>query len=391
MAPTGQLMVIELAKAKPTTDPFVAATPDEMIASLKGAGFAKYKFEQGTFYLYAYDCSEGFYMHARSILESMLPGIVASLKSWGLKVERPETLMAVVIMPSRAAFDALKPMPPEVAAYYNLMTNHIVMYEDQELWDAAPEYAAKQGAYTISHEGVHQLLANIGVQSRLSNWSPWICEGLPEYYSPLKVHSRLIRKGNAELPSRTLKWTKAGMVNDLRMWSLLKMSSSSGNVLKSLVEADEIDADGYALAWGLVHYLATKKPEKFQAFMADLSQYQPLDAATRPLQGRPDVLFTKHFGSDFAALEREIQDYLTSKPMQTEYVDPFENQTHYVVRSVQKIGRAFQVQLVITTSPAAAKNWRDEQEAANNKATYSTKICKTRAEAEWQVKKLQSK
>jgi hypothetical protein len=391
MTPTGELKVIELAKAKPTNDPFVAATPDEMTNSLKAAGFSKYKFAQGQFYLYAYDCSEGFYMHARSILESMLPGIVASLKSWGLKVEKPETLMAVIIMPSRAAFDALKPMPPEVAAYYNIMTNHIVMYEDQELWEAAPEFAAKQGAYTISHEGVHQLLANIGVQSRLSNWSPWICEGLPEYYSPLKVHSRLIRQGNAELPTRTLKWTKAGMVNDLRMWSLLKMNAGSGEVLKKLVEADEIDADGYALAWGLVHYLATKKPEQFTAFMADLSKYEPLDAATRPLQGRADALFNKHFGTDYAGLEREIQAYLTSKPMQAEYIDPIENQTHYVVRSVQKIGRSFQVQLVITTSPAAAKEWKEEQESANNKATYSTKVCKTRAEAERQVQKLQSR
>lgn len=390
MLPTGELKLIEAAKAKPTTDPFVAATPEQMIASLKSAGFAKYKFEQGNFYLYAYDCSDGFYMHARSILESMLPGIVASLKSWGLKVQRPDTLMAVVIMPSRAAFDALKPMPPEVAAYYNIMTNHIIMYEDQELWEAAPEFAAKQGAYTISHEGVHQLLANIGVQNRLSNWSPWICEGLPEYYCPLKVNSRLIRKGNAELPDRTLKWNKAGMVNDLRMWSLLKMNAGNGDVVKKLVEADEIDANGYALAWGLVHYLATKKPDKFQAFMAELSKYEPLDPTTRSLQGRADALFNKHFGTDYAGLEREIQGYLTSKPMQAEYVDPIENQTHYVVRAVQKVGRAFQVQLVITTSPAAAKKWRDEQASVNDKATYSTKICKTRGEAERQVQKLQS-
>jgi hypothetical protein len=180
------------------------------------------------------------------------------------------------------------------------------------------------------------------------------------------------------------------MVNDLRMLSLLKMNAGSGEVLKKLVEADEIDADGYALAWGLVHYLATKKPDKFQAFMADLSNYAPLDAATRPLQGRADALFNKHFGTDYAGLEREIQEYLTSKPMQAEYIDPIENQTHYVVRSVQKVGRSFQVQLVITTSPAAAKDWRDEQEAANSKATYSTKICKTRGEAERQVQKLQS-
>ena len=96
------------------------------------------------------------------------------------------------------------------------------MYEDQELWEAAPEYAAKKASYVIAHEGVHQLLANSGIQSRLSNWSPWIREGLAEYYCPLKVNSSLIRKANSELPTRTMKWTKAGMVNDLRMYSLLE-------------------------------------------------------------------------------------------------------------------------------------------------------------------------
>ena len=233
MLPTGDLEVIERAKTQPTTNPFVAASPEEMQESLKAAGLSKFKVEKGQFYFYVYDCSDGFFMHARSILESMLPGVVENLKSWGLKVKRPDVPMVVVIMPNRAAYDAYHPVPKEVAAYYNMMTNHVVMYEDQELWEAAPEFAAKKAGYVIAHEGVHQLLANSGIQSRLSNWPPWISEGLAEYYCPLKVNSSLIRKANSELPTRTMKWTKAGMVNDLRMHSLLKMNASSGSVLKT--------------------------------------------------------------------------------------------------------------------------------------------------------------
>jgi hypothetical protein len=391
MLPTGELKIVAASKTKPTDEPFVPATQEQMIESLKAGGFPTHKFEQGTFYLYAYDCSEGFFAHARSILESMLPGVVGSLKSWGMTVTRPEMPMAVIIMPSRAAFDALLPVPKEMIAYYNVMTNQIVMYEDQTLWDAAPEFAAKQGSYAVAHEGVHQLLANIGVQKRLSNWRPWISEGLPEYYCPLKVNSNIVRKGNSELPARTLKWSKAGMVNDLRMWSLLKMPASSGKVLHSLVEAEQIDANGYALAWGLVHYLATKKPDAFRAYLAETSKYEPLDPSTQPLIGRPDPLFIKHFGGDFPALEKEIQNYLTSKSMQAEYVDPIENQTHYVVKGIEKKGRAFAIQLVITTSPAAAKKWKETEEAANKKANFYTIVCKSRAEAERQVKKLQQR
>jgi hypothetical protein len=307
MMPTGDLKFIERTKTKPATDPFVAASPAEMEESLKAAGLSKFKVEKGPFYYYVYDCSDGFFMHARSILETMLPGVVENLKSWGLKVKRPDVPMVVVIMPNRAAFDAYSPMPEDAAAYYNLMTNRVVMYEDQELWEAAPEYAAKKAGYTIAHESVHQLLANIGIQSRLSNWSPWICEGLAEYYCPLKVNSSLIRKANSELPTRTMKWTKAGMINDLRMHSLLKMNAS-GSLLEKLIEAEDIDADGYALAWGLVHYLANKKPEAFCAYMSDVSKYNPLDTATAPAARKADPLFVKHFGSDFESRLRRIYD-----------------------------------------------------------------------------------
>jgi Protein of unknown function (DUF1570) len=179
------------------------------------------------------------------------------------------------------------------------------------------------------------------------------------------------------------------MVNDLRMYSLLNITTASGGVLKNLVEADEIDSEGYAMAWGLVHYLASEKPAAFRAYMADISGYEPLDPANRVLAGRPDPRFLKHFGDEYETLEQEIQQHLTSKKLQAEYVDPIVNQTHYVVKSVEKQGRSFAIQLVITTSPAAAKQWKEEQLAASKKATFFTKICKTRAEAERQVKKLQ--
>ncbi len=388
MLPTGDLELVERAEAKPTTDPFVAASTEDMQESLKAAGLSKFKVEKGKFYFYVYDCSDGFFMHVRSILETMLPGVVSSLKSWGLKVTRPEVPMVVVIMPNRAAYDAYHPMPKEVSAYYNVMTNHVMMYEDLELWDAAPEFAAKEAGYVIAHEGVHQLLANSGIQSRLSNWSPWICEGIAEYYCPLKVNSSLIRKANVELPERTMKWTKAGMVNDLRMHTLLKMNASD-RLLEKTVESEDLDPDGYALAWGLVHYLASKKSEAFCAYMADVSKYEPLDKATAPVAGKADKLFVKHFGSDFENFQRELQAYLTSKSMQAEYVDPIENQTHYVVKCVQKEGRSFVVRLVVTTSPAAAKKWKEEESAVAKTASFFTIVCKSRAEAEREVRKLQ--
>ena len=246
-------------------------------------------------------------------------------------------------------------MPPEVLAYYSMLTNQIVMYEDKQLGDAVPELAAKQACYTIAHEGVHQLLTNIGVQKRLAHWPAWICEGLPEYYCPLKVNSTLVHSTNSDLPVRTLKWTKAGMVNDIRMWSLLQMHEASGKALETLVESPQIDANGYALAWGLVHYLAKKKPAAFRDYLADISKYEPLDPANRPHVGQPDPLFVKHFGNDYAALEKDLQQYLTSPAMQKDYLDPIENQIHYLVKSVEKQGHGHAIKYAITTARRGKK------------------------------------
>jgi hypothetical protein len=389
MLPTGELRPYPKSQTAPTDQPFAAADEDAVRRALAEAGFSKFKVVAGGPYLYVYDCSEGFYLHTRSILESMFPGVVKTLRGWGLPLERPTVPQVVLIMPSREAFDAYKQMPPEIAAYYNQITNYVVLYEDLKLWEAAPEYAFKQAAYSIAHEGVHQLLHNTGVQKRLSRWPQWVSEGIPEYFCPLKVNTRLVQQADAQLPARTLKWTEPGMVNDLRMFALLRINSQAGAVARSLVSDDDLDSDEYALAWGFVHYLATEHPEKLRAYLQDVSQLRPLDPAQRSA-GRGDPLFTKHFGENYAAIEAAVQKHLTSKPLQAAYVDPEVNQTHYVVKRVVKRGRTFDIALMITLSPEAAKQWKEAQQAQHKKAKFFTKVCKTQREAEYQLKKLQS-
>ena len=80
---------------------------------------------------------------------------------------------------------------------------------------------------------------------------------------------------------------------------------------------------------------------------------------------------------------------LPARACKLNYIDPIENQTHYMVKSVEKVGRSFAIKAVVTTSPAAAKKWKEEEEAAHKKASFFTIVCKSRAEAERQVQKLQ--
>jgi hypothetical protein len=391
MLPTGALSVVRRADTQKTEQPFKLGSRATMDRTLDEQGFKDYKRVPAKPYYFVYSCSEAFYLHTRSILESMREGVLAHLREWGLEAPDPSLPLIVIIMPGRAEFDAYHKTPDGVIAYYNTQSNYVVLYEDQELWEAAPEFAAKQAAYTVAHESIHQLLANTNVERRLSDWPMWITEGLPEYFCPLKVNSNLVKKGTAQLPVRTIKWARPGMVNDLRMYSLLRMSAGSGEAIKNLLQATTLDADGYAVAWGLVHYLANERPDEFRAYLKDVSKRKPLDPADRPLAGRPDPLFVKHFGDDFTLLERGVQEHLTSRKLQEEYKDPVVNQTHYLVRRVQKRGRTFEVELVVTTSPAAARKWKEEQEAVYKRSTFTTKICKTRREAEFEIARLQSR
>jgi len=390
--PTGELEVVKQTDTRPTSRRFASASRKQVIDHLKAGKFGKFKFVPSGYYIFAYQSSEAYYMHTRSILETLLPGVVAQLKEWGLKPTRPETPMVVIIMPSRAAFDALEKMPAGVAAYYNGLTNYVVLYEDQRLWEAAPEYALKEASYTIAHEGIHQILANTGVQQRLSSWPQWISEGLPEYFCPLRVNTRLVKKDDAELPERTVKWKRAGMVNDLRMFDLLRSASRDGELVETAVGARQLTAYGYAVSWGLVHYLSNKKRREFAAYLTDVAKSKPLMPVVDRKHRGPDPLFVKHFGDNYGAIEAGVQRHLTSSRIQREYRDPIVNQTHYIVKRIYKKSRVFHTRVMLTLSPAAARQFKEEEqarmEAAGEKAQFYTIVCKTRKEAEYQLKKL---
>ncbi|MEO0529913.1 MAG: DUF1570 domain-containing protein [Planctomycetota bacterium] len=389
--PTGQITIVPADDTAETTQPFRAADRVAMIASLREDGLTEAKIEPAGYYLFAYDCSEAYYLHTRSILESMLRGVVKQLGEWGLKPQRPETPLVVVIFPSRAAFDAYAKMPEGVAAYYNGVTNRVILYEDDRLFESAPEFALKQGAYVVAHEAIHQLLHNTGIQRRLSAWPMWISEGLPEYFCPLKVHSSLAKTDGDELPVRTVRWTEAGMVNDLRMHDLLRTRGGDGRVIQTVVGAPSLSAHGYSLAWGLTHYLAERKPEEFAAYLADLRQQPALSMLDERPRG-PDPLFVKHFGEKWPVVERSVQKHLTSKRMQDAYRDPYVNQTHYVVSVTFKKGRTFYTQASVRLSPAAAREWTSQKrellDAEGINAHILTRECRTRREAEYHLRKI---
>jgi hypothetical protein len=352
--PDGRLRVFSARETTPTSDDFVSATQQELAASL-AAEFPRFKVKRTEHYVFVYNSSEEFYTGTSSILESMHPGVQQFLKRLGLAVHEPATPLAVIMFRTREEFDALHRLPEEIGAYYDAVSNHVVLYEQNDLVERAPELALRQAISTIAHEGVHQILHNNGVQKRLSQWPMWISEGLPEYLAPTTIDATSIR--------RTLKWKGAGTANDLRMFALDRLiksdAASRDDLVARAVNARELDSTGYAASWALTHFLALKHKAKFTRYLQAVSQIEPLAERGSTVVGtsaRGVEKFNELFGADHAKLSKELLGHLRKLP----YKDPLANQTFYVVTMVVKQGRSTQVSAGLTTSPGSVRHWQEE-------------------------------
>lgn len=197
------------------------------------------------------------------------------------------------------------------------------MYEQSPMWKVDPELAFKDTIATIAHEGAHQILANIGVQKRLSMWPMWLTEGLAEYLSPTSF-------------GKNLRWKGAGATHDLRMsdlelyFKLRGLEETDAALINYTVSAYRLTSFSYASAWALTHYLAANDKKAFAAHLHEVSQREPLERPGDLLEGKiiPQnlKLFTKHFGDDLPALEKQLIEHLKGLP----YDPPYAERPHYV-------------------------------------------------------------
>ncbi len=314
LLPSGQLIALPAAQAAATDRPFEPLDHRQLAKQLTAERFRGFETDATRHYLFVYNCSESFRVATSKILETMYPALVAYCGRRKLPHDDPPFPLVVVIFSTQKEFEGYRKMAPGLLAYYNVLSNQIVMFEQSELGEEAPELAFKQSVSTIAHEGVHQILHNLGVQQRLSRWPTWFSEGLAEYFAPTEL-------------ARGARWKGVDCVNDLRLYELIEYSKRVGTthpkglLTRQTVQAKQLDSLGYAASWAMVHYFAKRERKKFEAYLSEVSQLEPLQSVV------PGSLFAKHFGSDFMRLEESIAQHLDGLP----YVDPIENQTHFVL------------------------------------------------------------
>ncbi len=347
MLPDGRLEAYEAQLTTPTDDPFVPMSMNEIrdrwLADERLSKLGM-KSIQSQRFLFLYNTSEPFIRATRTILETMYPAVRKYFQRTKIDTHEPEFPLVVIAFATDDQFQEFKRMPEGVVAYYDSTLNSVSMYEQSQLNRVAPQVAIMNSISTVAHEGVHQILHNIGVQQRLSRWPMWLSEGLPEFFAPTSTGAGA-------------KWKGLGAPNDLRMKEIVDdvrqgRRLGSGKQLERLVQLDVFDSKEYAYSWGVIHWMARKHREELFACIREASRLQPLeflvesnDAEQNQANPVPP-LFENQLGNDYAALERELSVHLSS----LHWTDPVENQVHYVVISGSKV--------IMTSSPETVQEVR---------------------------------
>lgn len=350
--PSGQLAGRAASRFAPTERRFEPLTKEQVQAQLTEE-FPRFKTKSTNHYLYAYNSSEECFLGTSRILETMLPGVKAYVDSNKIRTRDPEFPLVAVMFKTESEFQRYRRMPEGVVAYYDVLTNRVYMFEQSRLAEVRPDLAVQQAVSTVAHEGVHQILHNIGVQQRLSIWPMWLSEGLAEFFAPTSTGARL-------------HWKGAGQVNDMRMFELeqyLKSSATkepSGELVEHTVLANQLTSTGYASAWALTHFLAKTRRAEFNELLSEAHRLGPFAGATQAtaqgtvLSNREQ--FARLIGDDFKDLERRLVLHLKKQP----YSDPFKNAPHFVATLTFVEGRKTQRSANTFHSPQLAAKWLRE-------------------------------
>ncbi len=351
--PDGQ---IGLPSARVLTDePFVPWSMDEMRRALiDDPEFATFRLLQTAHYLILYQSkTDTFAKASGDLLERLHDGLTGTLRKNGLPVQPVEFPLVAVIFETENDFRLNRKVPPDVQACYETLSNRIYFYEKSKRDQDSPEVSALRKPQTVAHEGTHQILHNVGIQPRMSDWPLWLVEGLAEYCSPPKI----TKKG--------VDWAGLGQINPIHMATIRDLDDPLPNqfqggprqpiaardrrtpLVEYLVTQKDLTPTDYALAWALTHYLATKRTVDFVAYIKRMSQLQPGQE-----QSPKDQLdtFREVFGNDLAQMDSKIATHL-KKVKQTDIL-PF-----YAVIYEQQVGPMIRRQAMVSQSPSVIRQW----------------------------------
>ena len=159
----------------------------------------------------------------------------------------------------------------------------------------------KENVTTTVHECLHQLAFNLGVQKLTGDCPKWVGEGLATYFETASAGSL----------------AQVGKINTQR-YEYFKKAREAGALipLNLLVSRDEVFVvssqtalSAYAQAWGLTHYLLSKKEDTFLNYLVALGN-KKLQAMPTPEERLKD--FMDYFARDLPTFQKQWLTYMDS-------------------------------------------------------------------------------
>jgi len=361
MLPDGRLGVPSMLV--PTDEPFVPTPAEDVARNLQATEFAGFGLHRTDHYVILHQSADdGFARSTGKLLEDLYQRLLEAFRKHDVPVHEVEFPLVAVIFRTEDEFRAFRPVAHDVQAYYEISSNRIFLYDQPSGGRAGPEIDSLLKPQMVAHEGTHQILQNIGVHPRLSEWPLWLVEGLAEYCATPSSS----RKGGPA-------WDGLGQINNLHMATLreiedpVSLAMRGGDaqtkslfrkpgqpLVEAMIRRAELTPTEYALAWAITHYLAMKRSDDFTRFLRSMADIPPLEPRTPDDHVRE---FRKAFGDDLGKLDKTIHTYLNRLTKQKGY-DPM---PYYAVLFEQPLPNGqLRRAAMVSQSPQLIKQWVDE-------------------------------
>ncbi len=330
---------------------------------LQQGPFAKFLLLKTDHYLVFYQSSLAFAQDSGRLLEEVYRGLIDAFTRNGIPVHESEFPLVAVIYATDRDFKAQMKLEPPGSRLLRAFHQSHHLLPALRARPLEPKVAALLKPQTVAHEGVHQVLCNIGVAAALE---------------PLAA---LARRRNGRVfastkPSKKggITWAGLGGINSLNMATLrelddpLSLQAGDGKLqaipvsrrqsasrTESLVSESHLTPTDYAIAWSLTHYLARMRCSDFVKYLKHLNQLPPFEPRS-PEQQLAD--FRKFFGDDLAKVDKEVDKYVRNKLSKKDY-DPL---PHYAVTFEQTLPNgAVKRAACVNQSPQMIQQWVEEK------------------------------
>lgn len=276
----------------------------------------------GKHFLIIYNTSDAYATWCSKLFESLYDGFDKYQLRRDYNLREPELPMPVLLFSNREQFAdyAGRDMPDStgIAAYYNRVTNRVVLYDLSEeetgrsaqrrqkpTWQQIDEFLSRpQAAFNVAtmiHEATHQIAFNRKMFLRTGPYPLWLAEGLSMFFETPDA-------GASHGWSRR---TSASRPNTLRLSQLRQyIARAPADPIRDIIREErfmERLVDSYAMSWGLFYYLNNKEPKKLAEYIVLISKKTPY-AVYSPQERLAD--FESVFGDDWDKFHKSFGKFL---------------------------------------------------------------------------------